>query len=115
MKNTTYIGNIAEGKACDYLNNKGYKIVERNYKNRFCEIDILCTKDNYICLVEVKYRKNSNYGGGAGAINYDKQNRLRRAFEYWLMENESYSNLQPRIDVVLVDQQKSIEHITNAI
>ena len=115
MKNTTSIGIEAESKACEYLQNKGYKIIERNYRNRFCEIDIVCFNTEYICLVEVKYRKNSNYGGGAGAINRDKQNRLRRAFEYWLMKNENYSNLQPRIDVVLVDQDCNIEHIENAI
>jgi putative endonuclease len=115
MKNTTSIGIEAESKACDYLQNKGYKIIERNYRNRFSEIDIVCLDSEYICLVEVKYRKNSSYGGGAGAINRDKQGRLRRAFEYWLMENENYSNLQPRIDIVSVDSLDNIEHIENAI
>ena len=115
MKNTTSIGNRAESMACDYLQAKGYKIIERNFRNRFCEIDIVCSNAEYICLIEVKYRKNNTYGGGVGAINHDKQNRLRRAFEYWLMENENYSNLQPRIDVVIVDQEGNIGHIENAI
>ncbi len=115
MKNTTSIGIEAESKACNYLQNKGYKIIERNYRNRFCEIDIICGDDEYICLIEVKYRKNNIFGGGFGAINFDKQKRLRRAFEYWLLENENYSNLQPRIDVISVDESGKIEYIENAI
>ncbi len=115
MKNTTKIGLDAEAKACEYLMGAGYKIIERNYRNRFCEIDIICKNSEFICLVEVKYRKNDFYGGGFGAINYDKQHRLQRAFEYWLSENESYSNLQPRIDVISVDEVGKIEYIENAI
>ena len=115
MKNTTSIGIEAESMACDYLQSKGYKIIERNFRNRFCEIDIICSDSEYICLIEVKYRKNNTYGGGVGAVNQDKQSRLQRAFEYWLMENENYSNLQPRIDVISVDSSGTIEHIENAI
>jgi len=115
MKNTTSIGIKAESRACDYLQSKGYKIIERNFRNRFCEIDIICSDSEYICLIEVKYRKNNTYGGGVGAINHDKQSRLQRAFEYWLMENENYCNLQPRIDVISVDSSGTIEHIENAI
>jgi putative endonuclease len=115
MKNTTKIGLDAEAKACEYLDNIGYKIIERNYRNRFCEIDIICANDEYICLVEVKYRKNDLYGGGFGAIDSNKQQRLQRAFEYWLAENQDYSDLQPRIDVVSVDESGKIEYIENAI
>ena len=115
MKNTTKIGLDAEAKACEYLIGHGYKIIKRNYRNRFCEIDIICADDEYICLIEVKYRKNNIFGGGFGAINYNKQQRLKRAFEYWLSENHQYSDLQPRIDVISVDESGKIEYIENAI
>jgi putative endonuclease len=115
MKNTTKIGLDAETKACEYLIGIGFKIIERNYRNRFCEIDIICANVEFICLVEVKYRKNNTYGGGFGAINYYKQKRLQRAFEYWLSENERYSDLQPRIDVISANSSGAIEHIENAI
>ena len=115
MKNTTAVGLRAEQLASEYLTKKGYTIVGRNFRNRYCEIDILATFSEYICLVEVKYRKNNLYGGGVEAINSDKKRRLRNAFEYWLSQNSQFSSKQPRIDVVSVDSSGAIELIENAI
>jgi len=115
MKNTTAVGMWAEQLASTYLSSIGYQIVERNFRNRYCEIDILATNDEYICLVEVKYRKNNIYGGGIGAINSEKQRRLRNAFEFWLSQNSKYANMQPRIDVISVDSQGTVELIENAM
>ena len=115
MKNTTAVGMQAEQLASRYLSKIGYKIIDRNFRNRYCEIDILATHTEYICLVEVKYRKNSMYGGGLEAINYDKQRRLRNAFEYWLSQNSQYASMQPRIDILSVDSRGQVELIENAI
>lgn len=115
MKNTTAIGNQAEMLACEYLINSGYEIVARNYRDRFCEIDIITKNKEFISFVEVKYRKSENYGGGLGAVNFQKQMRLKRSAEYWLANNQGYEKLQPRIDVIAVDSTKQIEHLENAI
>ena len=115
MKNTTQIGNQAETLACKYLESKRYKIVERNYKDRFCEIDIIAADKQYVCLVEVKYRKNNIFGGGFGAIDNNKQKRLIRAFLVWLSNNSEYQEYQPRIDVIVADEAGNIEHLQNAI
>lgn len=115
MKNTTRIGLKAEQLAAEYLISNGYKVIERNFRNRYCEIDIIALQKEFVCLVEVKYRKNDLQGGGLEAINHDKKRRLRNAFEYWLFQNEQYQHLQPRIDVVAVDAQRRIELIKNAI
>jgi putative endonuclease len=115
MKNTTAIGLQAEDLVAEYLIKKGYKIVERNFRNRYCEIDIIVANTEYICLIEVKYRKNNLYGGGIGAVDYNKQKRLRNAFEFWLSQEDSYGHLQPRIDIVSVDSLGQIEIIENAI
>lgn len=115
MKNTTTVGRQAEQLASKYLSKIGYEIIERNFRNRYCEIDILATNGEYICLIEVKYRKNSIYGGGLEAINYDKQRRLRNAFEYWLSQNSQYANMQPRIDVLSVDSCGELDLIENAV
>lgn len=115
MKNTTAIGNQAETLTSEYLINKGYEIIARNYRDRFCEIDIVAKNQEYICFVEVKYRNTESFGGGFGAVNANKQNRLKRSAEYWLANNPSYEKLQPRVDVIAVDNQKQIEHIENAI
>ena len=115
MKNTTQIGNQAETLACKYLESKRYKIVERNYKDRFCEIDIIAADKQYVCLVEVKYRKNNIFGGGFDAIDNNKQKRLIRAFLVWLSNNSEYQEYQPRIDVIVADEAGNIEHLQNAI
>lgn len=115
MKNTTAIGLKAEDLAADYLVKNGYKIIERNFRNRFCEIDIIAANTEYICLVEVKYRKNNLYGGGIGAINSNKQKRLRNGFEFWLSKADQYGHLQPRIDIISIDSSGTIELIENAI
>jgi len=115
MKNTTAIGSQAEDLAAQYLISQGYKILQRNFKNRFSELDIIAKNTEYICCVEVKYRNTDDYGGGLGAISADKKKRLARGFEYWLYENPQYAKLQPRIDVIAVGGNEQIQFIENAI
>lgn len=115
MKNTTAIGDEAEVLACQYLSKLGFKIVIRNYRNRFCEIDIIVQNKQFICFVEVRYRSTKAFGGGIGSVAYHKQRRLINSAEYWLSENQQYSNLQPRIDIIAIDHNKNIEYIENAI
>ncbi len=115
MKNTTAIGQQAEGLAAKYLVSQGYNIVERNYRDRFCEIDIIATNKESICFVEVKFRNTNDFGGGVGAIQADKQHRLQRAAESWLAQRKGFENLQPQIDVIAIDQNNQIEYLPNAI
>lgn len=114
-KNTTAIGNMAESLACQHLIDRRFKIIVRNYRDRFCEIDIIASNKEYICFIEVKYRNTESFGGGLGAVGYHKQNQLKRSAEYWLSRNNQYSELQPRIDVIAIDSDKHIECIENAI
>lgn len=115
MKNTTAIGQRAEELAAKYFVSQGYNIVERNYRDRFCEIDIIAENNESICFVEVKFRKTNDFGGGVGAIHNNKQHRLQTAAESWLAQHTEFETLQPQIDVIAVDQNNHIEHIPNAI
>lgn len=115
MKNTTAIGNQAETLTCEYLVKNGYEIIARNYRDRYCEIDIIAKNKEYICFVEVKFRNTEKYGGGLGSIDSKKQARLKRAAEYWLADNTQYDKLQPRIDVISVDASKNIQVVENAL
>lgn len=101
-KNTTAIGNRAETLACEYLVSLGYMILQRNYKDRFCEIDIVATHKDTIAFVEVKYRARADYGGAVGAVTPDKLKRMRNSAEYWLAKYQEYITLQPRLDVITV-------------
>jgi putative endonuclease len=83
MTNTTAIGRAAETAAANYLETHGFTILDRNWRNRWCEIDIVARKDNAVHFVEVKYRRTTAYGAGYDFINYEKANRLTRAALAW--------------------------------
>lgn len=81
-------GQKAESVAADYLTSLGYNIVDRNWRNERCEIDIIANllKDEAI-LFEVKYRLNTSQGRGSEYINKRKLSQMRFAAENWMYEN----------------------------
>ena len=69
-------GQIGENIAREYLENKGYKFIEQNYKNKWGEIDLICEKDETIVFIEVKTRTEDRFGSPELAINNKKIQRL---------------------------------------
>ena len=76
---STDLGRAAEAAAAEYLEERGFEIIFRNWRNRWCEIDIVARRRDELHLVEVKYRRHHSFGGGFGAITADKVRRLQRA------------------------------------
>ena len=112
------IGDIGESYAEKYLKRKRYKILERNFKNKLGEIDIICSKDNSLCFVEVKSRSNLNFGSPVDAVNYHKQKRIINGAKYYIMKKK-ISRMNIRFDVIEVFMSKehkpvSLNHIENA-
>jgi uncharacterized protein (TIGR00252 family) len=81
---TTNSGKKAEDVACEYLTEHGYKIIDKNWRTRLCEIDIVAQKNNRIYFVEVKYRKSDHYGGGLDYITSTKVKQIKKAAEIWI-------------------------------
>lgn len=81
--NTSLLGNRAETVACEYLKSHGYKVIERNWKTKLCEIDIIAENGEAVYLVEVKYRRTPDYGDGLDVIDNRKLNKLRLAAKIW--------------------------------
>jgi len=77
------IGDSAETVAAHHLVGLGHKIVERNWKTKFCEIDIISFKQNTIYFTEVKYRRTSQQGGGIAAITPKKLRHMKFAVELY--------------------------------
>lgn len=77
------IGDAAEAKVSEYLIGRGYEIIDRNWKTKWCEIDIIAKKDNTVHFVEVKYRSNSTTGDGFAAITKAKLKQITFAAEYY--------------------------------
>lgn len=101
-KNTSLVGAKGEKAVCDYLERMGHLIVARNFKTKFCEIDIVSIMGDYIYFTEVKYRKNSDFGGGLSAVTYDKQRRMKFAVEVFLKFHPDYCSMNPVLAVASV-------------
>jgi len=80
----TSVGSRAELIASDYLKNIGFQIIDRNWRSKWCEIDIVAKKGDCMYFVEVKYRRSLEQGGGLAAITLKKQKQMKFAAEFWL-------------------------------
>lgn len=78
---TKRIGDQAEQIVANYLKQHGHEIVARNWRTRFCEIDIVSVHDGTVYFTEVKYRKKADWGDGMSAITVKKQRQMRYAAE----------------------------------
>ena len=94
MSSTTHIGRRAEAAAAMYLDMRGFSIIERNFRRPRCEIDIIASKDGIVYLVEVKYRKNDDQGGGLEAITATKLKQMAYAAEMWVAETKWHGPFQ---------------------
>ena len=74
--NTVLIGRAGEDMACRYLLKNGYQILKRNYRAAGGEIDIIAKKGSHLAFVEVKSRRNTEFGYAAEAVNYAKQKKI---------------------------------------
>ncbi|MDQ5982053.1 MAG: ribonuclease [Patescibacteria group bacterium] len=74
QKNT--MGTVAEEVVANYLERHDHEIIDRNWKTKYCEIDIVSQKDGVVYFTEVKYRRQSNQGGGFAAITKKKQDQM---------------------------------------
>ncbi len=84
VRPSNYMGAIAEGVAAEYLQHDGHEIIERNWKTKYCEIDIVSQKDGTVYFTEVKYRKQANQGGGLAAITPKKLNQMQFAAKVYV-------------------------------
>ena len=104
---TRTIGNRGEDAECKYLVRSGYKVVDRNWKTKACEIDIIAFKSGVMHFVEVKYRKNTEQGGGIAAITPQKLKHMTRAAQIWMQRNGETDACLSAIEVVGEDYQVS--------
>ncbi|MEX0748687.1 MAG: YraN family protein [Candidatus Saccharimonadales bacterium] len=93
-------GERAEAEVATYLQERRYKILDRNWRNKYSEIDIVARQGQRIYIVEVKYRRNLEYGDGFDYITTEKKRRLRRAAAAWALDNDWTGDMQ--IDVAAV-------------
>jgi putative endonuclease len=104
--NSRTAGKAGEARACMFLEEQGFKILETNfYAGRYGEIDIVALKDKLLVFAEVKSRSNEKYGGGIYSITEKKKKSLRRAAGFYLVKNSIYDSKDYtiRFDLILVE------------
>ncbi|MFZ3073009.1 MAG: YraN family protein, partial [Thermodesulfobacteriota bacterium] len=114
------IGKSGEDEATRLLEKKGYKILERNYRTRYFEVDIIAKDGQTVVFVEVKKRRSARYGSAKEAIGQRKMKRLvMAAKDYMSKRREGLERgLNVRFDVVAIethrDSNERVEHVIGA-
>lgn len=85
---TVDTGRRAEQVAADFLAGKGCEILYRNWRTRYCEIDIVAKRGDIVYFCEVKYRLRTTQGSGLDYITSKKLARMRFAAEVWVQNND---------------------------
>jgi putative endonuclease len=106
-------GAAAEQLAADYLQRAGLSLIERNFRVRGGEIDLICRDGKTTVFVEVRLRSRGDFGGAAASITAAKQARLILAARHWLLR---HGETPCRFDCVLLDglEPKNIEWLRDA-
>ena len=94
---TRQIGDKGEQVAADWLAADGHEIIARNWRTRYCEIDIVSVKGEVLYFTEVKYRKNDDFGDGLAAITAKKQRQMRFAAELFLAGKPECSGMAAKL------------------
>ena len=110
------VGKEGEDRAAAFLVEKGYGIIDRNWRTKSGEIDIICYKDQTIVFVEVKTLPNGTMDMIQRELNGRKRERILKTSKCFLLKHRQYSNSYIRYDVVVVDMPgfESVYHIENA-
>ena len=112
------LGSWGEERAARYLRLRAYRILEKNYRCRLGEIDLIARRGGYLVFVEVKLRRSDRFGTAREFVNRAKQERILATAQLWLQEHET--ELQPRFDVIEIyaadgpEGKVTINHIENA-
>ena len=109
------LGKEGEKLALEYLEKKGYNILERNFRYQKAEIDIIAKKDSMIIVVEVKTRSTPEFGDPQDFVKPKQIQLLVKAIDYYILENDL--DVEVRFDIVAIVKNNlgtKIEHLENA-
>lgn len=109
------LGKKGEQLAVDYLIDKGYKILERNWRFQKAEIDIIVKKENILVAVEVKTRSTNEFGSPQDFVNPKKIKLLVTAVNEYVIQNDL--DVEVRFDIIAITKSNStfkIEHLEDA-
>ncbi len=91
--------------AAEFYAKQGYSVIERNYRRRFGEIDLICAKGNEIVFVEVKTR-STDFLPGERAVNYEKRDTIKRLIKYYIQAKNIGRDVDCRFDILVVEKDR---------
>lgn len=100
--NNRKVGSAQEDRAAAYLQDQGMEILERNFRNRSGEIDMIGRHEGYLVFVEVKYRSGNSQGSPAEAVDFRKQRQICKVADYYRMMHQLDDQTPIRYDVVAI-------------
>lgn len=98
--NSTELGSLGEQMACDYIRKKDFEILERNYRFKKNEIDIIAVKDNQLIVIEVKTRQTAEIGEPWQAVTRNKQKQIIQVANQYIQTNQI--ELETRFDIISI-------------
>lgn len=101
---TTVLGRRGEDLALQYLEARGLRLLERNYRCKGGEIDLVMLDGTTLALIEVRSRSSSDFGGAAASVGTRKQRRFIVAARHLMLTRPQMRKLAARFDVVAVDR-----------
>lgn len=101
------VGKKIEREVCDYFVKNGLEFVDANYSCKSGEIDLIMRDHGTLVFIEVRHRKQDDYGDGLESITRGKQNKIIRTAKQYLLENDLYDKIPCRFDVAATDGNSS--------
>ncbi len=100
--NKRKIGTGTEDQACEYLRSQAADVVEKNFSCRQGEVDIIAKDGRYLCFIEVKYRKDEEFGLPEEAVSLKKQKKICKVSKFYLYSKYKSFDIPVRYDVVAI-------------
>lgn len=114
MSDKIKTGNKGEELAANFLAERGYEIVARNYRYKHAEIDIIARLKNFLVFVEVKTRSSSAFGEPENFVNNRKAGKIMEGAEQFMIDNQYHGNIRFDIISIKMDTPPHIEHFEDA-
>jgi putative endonuclease len=110
------LGNRSESLAVEFLRSRGYRILSRNYRCHFGEIDLVALQGRVVVFVEVRSRSGDRFGSPLETVGLKKQKKVSQVALHFLSKNRIHGE-DARFDVIGITWEREtprIEHIQNA-
>ena len=110
-KRNLEVGEMGENVAEDFLREEGYKILDKNYRTKYFEIDIIAKKKDVLHFVEVRTKTNEKFGSPEETIDYKKKEKLLRSAKAYTTFNDCKGKYQVDVICIVLDGLGNVDRL----